>query len=353
MISLLISATTTFVITIVLTPFAIRFLRRREVGEFVDQAAGNTAGKLGIPTMGGAIFLLAVVVGYVVAHIRLSLGAGGVSLRMNDFAGDGWLALGAFLGMGLIGVGYDYARYVRKPNTGTVKPLVVVGHLAVAGSFAAAIAAADSSSQLAFARGIGLELEPLWLRFAFVMIVMVVTTNAVRVADGVDGLVAGSGAVVFGAYVLVGFWQFRNPGIYGVDGALGLAILAAALVGASGGFLWWNAPPAGVSMGGTGSHALGGALAALALLTNTHLLLLVFGAVYFIIAGSIVLQVVAFRTLGKRVLRMAPLPHHFEMGGWSENTVIVRFWILTGITVAAGVGMFYADWAVAAGGGSP
>jgi phospho-N-acetylmuramoyl-pentapeptide-transferase len=351
MVSLLIAAATTFVITIVLMPFAIRLLRRWEVGEFVDQAAGNTAGKLGIPTMGGAIFLLAVVVGYVVAHVRLSFDAGGVSLRMNDFADEGWLALGAFLGMGLIGVGHDYARYVRKPSNWMVKPFVVVGHLAVAGSFAAAIAASRSSPELAFARGIGLEFEP-WLYVAFVMIVVVATTNAVRVSDGMDGFVAGSGAAVFGAYVLVGFWQFRNPGIYGVDGALGLAILAAALVGATGGFLWWNGPPAGISMGGTGSHALGGALAALALLTNTHLLLLVFGAVYFLIAGSIVLQVVVFRALGKRVLRMAPLPHHFEMGGWSENTVIVRFWILTGITVAAGVGMFYADWAVAAGGGS-
>ena len=351
MISLLVAAATTFVITIVLMPSAIRLLRRRGVGEFVDQAAGDAAGKLGIPTMGGAILLLAVVVGYVVAHVRLSLDAGGVGPRMNEFAREGWLALGAFLGMGLIGVGHDHIRYVRKPSAWIVKPLVVVGHLAVAGSFALAIAASGSPPELAFARGIGLELEP-WLYVAFAMVVVVVTTNAVRVSDGMDGLVAGSGAAVFGAYVLVGFWQFRNPGIYGVDGALGVAILAAALVGATGGFLWWNAPPARISMGGTGSHALGGALAAVALLTNTHLLLLVFGAVYFVIAASVVLQVVAFRTLRKRVLRMAPLPHHFEMGGWSENTVIVRFWILSGFTVAAGVAMFYADWAVAAGGGS-
>lgn len=352
MISLFLAAATTFVITIVLMPVAIRFLFRRGVGDLDDQPVANASGKHGVPTMGGAIILVAVAVGYVVAHARLSFNAGGIGLRMNDFAGEGLLALGAFLGMGVIGLGHDYNRHVRKkPGTRMVRPLMALGHLAVAGGFAAAITASGASAELSFTRGIGPELHP-WLYVVFVTIVVVVTTNAVRISDGIDSLVAGSSAAVFGAYVLVGFWQFRNPEIYGVEGALGLATLAAALVGSTSGFLWWNAAPAQISMGGTGSHALGGAIAALALLSNTHLLMLIFGAVYFVIAASVVLQVIVFRTTGKRVLRMAPLPHHFEMGGWSENTVIVRFWIFAGIAVAAGVGIFYADWAIAAGRGS-
>lgn len=351
MISLFIAAASTFAITIIAMPLAIRVLHGHDVGEFVEPPVAETA-KLGVPTMGGLVLLVAVVVGYLAAHFRISSGSGGVGHRLNEFADQGWLAVGAFLGMGLIGVAHDYTKHVRARVSRTAELFVIAGHLVVAAAFAGSIGRFGVSAELSFARGVGLELQP-WLYGVLVVSVLVATTNAVRVSDGLDGLVAGSSAVVFGAYVLVGFWQFRNPRIYGVEGALGLAILAAALVGATAAFLWWNAAPARVSMGQTGSHAVGGAIGALALLTNTHLLLLIFGALYFMASLSVALQLFVYKLRGTRVFRMAPVAHHFVMRGWSENAVVVRFWILSGIAVAVGLGVFYADWAVAVSGRLP
>jgi phospho-N-acetylmuramoyl-pentapeptide-transferase len=158
---------------------------------------------------------------------------------------------------------------------------------------------------------------------------------------------------VYGAYMLVAFWQFRNFDFYNVEGALDLAMVAAALVGATAGFLWWNAAPAQIIMGDTGSQALGGVLAALALLTNTQLLLVLLGGLYVVVTTSVIVQVFSFRVFGRRVFRMAPLHHHFELAGWPETRVIIRFWIISGIMVGVGVGLFYADWAVAAEGVLP
>jgi phospho-N-acetylmuramoyl-pentapeptide-transferase len=179
--------------------------------------------------------------------------------------------------------------------------------------------------------------------------------NAVNLTDGLDGLVAGSASLVVGAYVLIAFWQFRNISVYFIDinGALDLARFAAAVAGAALGFLWWNAAPAKIFMGDTGSQAFGGALAALALLTNTQLLLVLLGGLYVVETLSVIGQVFTFRVFGRRILRMAPIHHHFELKGWPETTVIIRFWILTGIAVALGVGVFYADFLTATGGGSP
>jgi len=173
----------------------------------------------------------------------------------------------------------------------------------------------------------------------------------VNLTDGLDGLVAGSGALVFGAYVLMAYWQFRNVDLYGITGALDLASFGAAVAGGTLGFLWWNAPPAKIFMGDTGSQALGGALAALALLTNTHLLLAVVGGLYVVETLSVIGQVVSFRLFRRRIFKMAPIHHHFELAGWPETTVIIRFWILAGILVAVGVGLFYADFLTVTDGG--
>ncbi len=175
------------------------------------------------------------------------------------------------------------------------------------------------------------------------------TANAVNLADGLDGLAAGSGALVFGAFVIVGFWQFRNPEFYGVEGGLDLATWAAALLGATLGFLWWNAAPAKIFMGDTGSQALGGAMAALALLTHTHLLLVVFGGLYVMETMSVILQVISFRGWRRRIFRMAPIHHHFELSGWPETMIIIRFWIIAGLLVAVGLGLFYGDFIAATG----
>ena len=147
-----------------------------------------------------------------------------------------------------------------------------------------------------------------------------------------------------GAYTVISFWQFRNPTVYQSLDPLELATVAAALFGALLGFLWWNAPPAQIFMGDVGSQAIGGLLAALALLTNTHLLLAILGAVYVAETLSVVIQVASFKSLGKRVFRMTPIHFHFDLGGWPETTVVIRFWILTGVAVALGLGFFYADF---------
>jgi len=181
--------------------------------------------------------------------------------------------------------------------------------------------------------------------YLFVVAVMVAAANAVNITDGMDGLVAGSGALVFAAFVIVAFWKFTHPGIYQVDGALDLAVVSAGMLGACAGFLWHNAAPARIIMGDTGALALGGGMAVLAVLCDTQLLLLVLGGLYVMETLSVILQVFTFHMMnGRRIFRMAPIHYHFEILGWPEITVIVRFWILAGLFTALGLGFFYADF---------
>ena len=346
MISLLFAAAASFVISIFATPLAIRVLRRRSIGQFIQEEVEGHSHKRGTPTMGGVVMVFAVTIAYLIAHVRLWTPSGGIEWRVIDFAAQGWLALFAFIGMGVIGFLDDYVKYARKRNLGLSKRWKFLGQLAIAGVFAWGAVAAGVSTELSITRPIGWDLGP-WLYAGLVLLMLTATANAVNLTDGLDGLVAGSGALVFGAYALIGFWQFREAAFYGVEGALDLAIVSAGLAGATGGFLWWNAAPARIFMGDVGSQALGGGLAALALLTNTHLLLILLGGLYVMVTVSVILQVFSFRMFGKRIFRMAPLHHHFELAGWPETTVIIRFWIMTGIMVAVGVGIFYGDWAVA------
>jgi len=349
-ISLLLGASVAFLVSILLTPVAIKVLRRHEIGQFIQDELAGHSHKRGTPTMGGMVIILAVVLGYVLSHLRLFTFGVGFEFEILQFAYEGWLAVLALVGMGVIGFLDDFAKYARRQNLGLSKRWKFLGQLAVAALFAWAAAAIGVSTELSFTRGIGIDLGP-WLYAGLVLLMLTAFANAVNFTDGLDGLVAGSGALVFGAYMLIAFWQFRNPAFYGVAGALDLGVFAAALVGACLGFLWWNAAPAKIFMGDTGSQALGGSLAALALLTNTHLLVVLLGGLYVMITLSVVLQIFTFRVWGKRIFRMAPLQHHFELKGWPETTVIVRFWILAGIMVAAGVGIFYADFLQATNGG--
>jgi phospho-N-acetylmuramoyl-pentapeptide-transferase len=164
----------------------------------------------------------------------------------------------------------------------------------------------------------------------WVLIMIAGTSNAVNLTDGLDGLATGSSMMVFGAYTLVGIWQNNQ---------------FCAITGACFGFLWWNASPAQIIMGDTGSLSLGGAMAGFAIMTRTELLLVVLGGLFAIITMSVILQVGYFKlTKGKRIFRMAPLQHHFELLGWAEVTIVIRFWIISGICVATGLGIFYAEW---------
>lgn len=350
MISILIATAVSFVLTIFGTPVAIRTLRKHNIGQFIQEEVSGHQHKRGTPTMGGVVIVVAVVVGYLASHVRVWEFGTGPDVRMIKFSGQGWLALFAFVGMGAIGFLDDYVKYARKQNMGLSKRWKFLGQLLVAVFFAWGAVALGTSTELSFTRGLGIDLGP-WLYGLLVLFLLTAAANAVNLTDGLDGLVAGSGALVFGAFVLIAFWQSRNPSFYEVDGADELAIVAASLVGAALGFLWWNAAPAQIFMGDVGSNAFGGALAAIALLTNTHLLLAFLGGLYMMTTVSVILQVFTFRVFGKRIFRIAPIHHHFEMKGWPETTVIIRFWILAGLGVAVGIGLFYGDFLRVTNGG--
>ena len=170
------------------------------------------------------------------------------------------------------------------------------------------------------------------------------TTNGVNLTDGLDGLAAGSSIFVFSCLMVIGFWAFRHFDVYHINHALDIAVVAAAMMGACAGFLWWNAAPARIFMGDTGALAIGAGVAALVLTLNVQLLLPILGALYVTESLSVILQVGSFRIFKRRIFRMAPIHHHFELGGWPETTVIIRFWLLAGMCTALALGLYYADF---------
>jgi phospho-N-acetylmuramoyl-pentapeptide-transferase len=186
----------------------------------------------------------------------------------------------------------------------------------------------------------------------WVALMVMATSNGVNLTDGLDGLASGASVMTFLAFVLIGVWEFgqscaitTSNNCYAVRDPLDLAVLAAAFAGSCTGFLWWNASPAKIFMGDTGSLALGGALAGLATTLRVELLLIPLGGLFVIITMSVIIQTSYFKiTGGKRVFKMAPLQHHFELLGWGEVTIVIRFWIIAGLSVALGLGLFYAQW---------
>jgi phospho-N-acetylmuramoyl-pentapeptide-transferase len=287
--------------------------------------------------MGGIAIVASAVIGYFVAHIRT---------EQIKFARAGITLLLLVVGLAVIGFLDDYLGARKGRNLGLRKRGKTGGQLFVGTGFALlALYWVDTSTHLSFTRLLDLDLGAfLWLIWALFLVTG--SSNGVNLTDGLDGLVAGAATLVFAAYVIIAFWQFRHPEVYAAlpAASLDLAVVSAALMGACAGFLWWNAAPARVFMGDTGSLALGGAMAGLALLTNTNFLLPILGGLFVIETLSVIAQVIAFRGFHRRVLRMAPIHHHFEVGGWPEFTVIVRFWLVSGLCVAVGLGLFYADF---------
>lgn len=328
-----------------LTPVAIRVLRTRGLGQYIREDGPRAHFvKSGTPTMGGLVIVGVTLASYALAHIR----PGGLAPR---FKPSGLVVIGVVVAMALLGFADDYLKISRRRSLGLNKTMKLVGQLTIALAFGiVADTYTQASTQISFARPLGIDLGVFFL--AWVFLIVASASNGVNLSDGLDGLASGSGAFVMGAYVVVAFWQFRHfcgdfkaPGCYvNAADSLDVAIVAAALLGATAGFLWWNAAPARIFMGDTGALALGGAMAALAVVTNTHLLLVILGGLYVVEATSVILQVIAFRVFGRRVFLMAPIHHHFELRGWPEFTVIIRFWIIAGLSVALGLALFYADF---------
>ena len=350
--SILIGASVALVASLVGTPLVIRFFRRHGYGQLI-RADGPQAhlSKRGTPTMGGTAIILAGIFGYVVATVVQWWGNRDEVAFSDAWSAGGVLAMGVFAGMGAVGFLDDYLKIRRNRSLGLTKTAKFVGQALVAGAFAlGAEYVAETSTKLSFIGQSDFDFGQWFVLWCFLM--LAATSNGVNLTDGLDGLAAGTSALLFGAYTVIAFWQFRHPLDYSLEVVIhadSLAIVAAAAMGACLGFLWWNAPPAKVFMGDTGSLALGGIMAALAVLTETQLLLVILGGLYVVETASVILQVGSFRLFKRRLFKMAPLHHHFELMGWQETTVIVRFWIIGGLAVAFGLGLFYAEFL--AGGG--
>ena len=333
MIRLLIAAGVALTFSILGTQAFIHWLTRHQIGQPIreDGPQGHVT-KAGTPTMGGLVIVVAAFAGWVSSDIY-----NGVYTR------TGILVMFAILGGGGVGLMDDWIKVVRERNLGLSKRAKTFGLLAVATTFGIAMVRFTVvDTHLAFTRPTTFDLtEAGWVVFAVLLIVG--TSNAVNLTDGLDGLAAGAAILCFSAYTVIPFWQFRHPDAYNVDHALDLAVISSSMVGALVGFLWWNAAPARIFMGDTGSLAIGSGLAALALATDTQLLLGIVGGLFVMETASVMLQVARFRLSRRRFFRMAPIHHHFELGGWPETTVIIRFWILSGLCTAAGLGIFYAD----------
>jgi phospho-N-acetylmuramoyl-pentapeptide-transferase len=348
----LLAAVVGLIITLVGTPLAIRFFRGRGYGQLIrDDGPDSHLTKRGTPTMGGAVIIAAAVSGYLVAHIPFP---------GNDaaFTPSGLLVLFVMVGLGVVGFLDDFIKIRMQRSLGLNKTSKLVGQFVVAVGFGilalqfkgTKLGITPASVNLSFVRDTTIAMSTVgFVAWAYLMISA--TSNGVNLTDGLDGLASGTAAMAYAAYTVIAFWQNGNAckrvllvssNCYPVRDPFDVAILCAAAMGACFGFLWWNAAPAKIFMGDTGSLAIGGSLAAIAIVTRTELLLLVIGGLFVVETLSVIIQVAAFRGFKRRVFNMAPFHHHFELAGWNENTVIVRFWIIAGLAVAFGLGVFYA-----------
>jgi phospho-N-acetylmuramoyl-pentapeptide-transferase len=298
--------------------------------------------------MGGIIIIFAAVAAYLLAHL----------ISGNAVTVSAVLVIGLVIALGFVGFIDDWLKVSRQQSLGLTSRQKLFGQIFIASIFAylgTLFPDKDGltpiSSQLSTVRDTSITLGVFFV-VIWVALMVTATSNGVNLTDGLDGLASGASVLTFIAFILIGVWEFGescavSPGAncYEVRDPLDIAVLAASFAGACTGFLWWNASPAKIFMGDTGSLALGGALAGIATTLRIELLLIPLGGLFVIITMSVIIQTLYFKISGgKRVFRMAPLQHHFELLGWGEVTIVIRFWIIAGLCVSAGLGLFYADW---------
>jgi phospho-N-acetylmuramoyl-pentapeptide-transferase len=346
---ILISGAFALVFALFGTRILIRILEKKGFGQIIRDDGPTTHHiKHGTPTMGGIIFILATILGYLFSHL----------VTLTPVTASALLVIGLVLALGVIGFLDDWLKVSRQNSRGLKGRYKLTGQALVAGGFAYLglqfmneYSLTPISQYLSAVREttiyLGTTVVILWI-----VLMVMSASNGVNLTDGLDGLAIGAAIMVFLAFVLIGVWQFGQScgaevtaGCYAVRDPLDLAVLAAAFAGACTGFLWWNTAPAKIMMGDTGSLALGGAIAAFAATLRVQLLLIPLGGLFVIITLSVLIQTFYFKVSGgKRVFRMAPLHHHFELKGWEEITIVIRFWIISGLSVALGLGLFYAQW---------
>lgn len=357
MIGVIVAFCAALIVSLLLTPYFIRFLVKREYGQFIrqDGPTGHFT-KRGTPTMGGVVIILAIVIGWAIGFASMGDGPDYSSM----------LLVGLLVGTGFIGFLDDFIKISRHRSLGLNPAGKIIGLLLVGSAFAVASlmnpngrGVTPASMDISFTRptgwtlafagvGLGIALFILWANF-----LVVAWSNAVNLTDGLDGLATGASIAAFSGYIGITLWQYsqacgraveNTAGCYATRDPLGLAIFAAAVVGALLGFLWWNASPAKIFMGDTGALGLGGAFAGLSILSGTEILAVVIGGLFVVITMSDVIQIGVFKRTGKRVFRMAPLHHHFELKGWQEVTIVIRFWIVAALFALVGVAIFYGEW---------
>ncbi|MGW0229084.1 phospho-N-acetylmuramoyl-pentapeptide-transferase [Actinopolymorpha singaporensis] len=355
--AILLAGGVSLLISLLGTPVAIRMLAARGYGQIIrDDGPTSHHTKRGTPTMGGVVIIVAAVLGYIAAHLFV--------WRLPSASGA--LVLMLMVGLGLVGFLDDYLKVSRQRSLGLRAKTKLAGQTSVAVIFAIlALQFPDErnvtpgSTFVSFIRDIRVP----WLELGSIVFVLWVlfliaaTSNGVNLTDGLDGLATGASVMVFAAYTLICVWQFNQACFnqpaakcYEVRDPYDLAVVAFAVTAACFGFLWWNASPAKIIMGDTGSLALGGGVAAMAVFTRTELLLIAIGGLFLIEVASVMLQTGFFKFTRwrtgtpRRIFRMAPIHHHFELKGWNEVTIVIRFWIICGICVAGAIGIFYAEW---------
>ncbi|WP_431878250.1 phospho-N-acetylmuramoyl-pentapeptide-transferase [Micromonospora marina] len=365
--AVIVAAAVAFVVSLFGTPVAVRVFSALKAGQPIRSIGlASNEHKVGTPTMGGVVFIVATVLAYVAGHLALT------TLPERQIAQEGptmtaLVLLGLFVFCGAVGFFDDFLKVRKRNSDGLSAKGKLLGQALVGGGFGvAALYVPSTNGQTVASEHISLIRDISWLdvgKVGAVMVFIFVITamsNGVNLTDGLDGLATGASILVLGAYSLIGFWQYRHwcaddgyarvdEYCYQVRDPLEIAMIAAAAAGACVGFLWWNTSPARIFMGDVGALGLGGLIGGLAVVTRTTLLSILIGGLFVIITTTWVIQIVSYRTTGRRVFRMVPLHHHFELAGWSESTIVVRFWIVAGVCVAAGLGLFYSDFLAAVG----
>jgi phospho-N-acetylmuramoyl-pentapeptide-transferase len=356
-----------FLVSLFGTPIAIKYFTKLKAAQPIrtDAPVGPVPphqGKRGTPTMGGVVFIVATVIAYVVGHLTL------MTLPEDQIAQiqptiTALVLLGLFVFCGAVGFIDDLLKVRRRNSGGLSKRGKLIGQFIVGAVFGVlAFYRPSTNEQTVASTKISFIKDIDWLDIGkvgaviLIIFMIIATSNAVNITDGLDGLATGSSVMVLSAFSFIGAWQYQHwcadrsyatsPELYcyEVRDPLEISMIAAAAAGACVGFLWWNASPARIFMGDTGALGLGGLIGGLAIATRTELLLPMLGGLFVICLGSVIIQMVAYKTTGKRVFRMSPLQHHFELVGWSEVNIVIRFWIIGGICVAIALGLFYSDF---------